>query len=90
MEILLLLAAGAGAWILWKKSRGEDPTASGVGRVITGCLGLGCLATLALFVVAIVLLWFLLGALADVDLSLNEWNGGEERERGDDEPGQLT
>jgi hypothetical protein len=90
MEILLLVAVGAGAWILWKKSRGEDPTASGVGKAITGCLGLGCLATLALFVVAVVLLWLLLGALADVDLSLNEWNGGGERERGDEEPGQLT
>ena len=90
MEILLLIALGAGAWVLWKRSRGEDPTASGIGRAIAGCLGVGCLATVVIAVVGIVLLWLLLGALADIDVSLNEWNGGGESERGDGEPGQLT
>ena len=90
MEILLLIALGAGAWVLWKRSRGEDPTASGIGRAIAGCLGVGCLATVVLVVVAGVLLWLLLGALADVDLTLNEWGGEGERERGDDEPRRLT
>jgi hypothetical protein len=50
----------------------------------------GCLATVVIAVVGIVLLWLLLGALADIDVSLNEWNGGGESERGDGEPGQLT
>jgi uncharacterized membrane protein len=91
VEILLLIALGAGAWVLWKRSRGEDPTASSIGKAITGCLGVGCLATVVLVAVAAVLLWLLLGALADVDLSLNEWGGEGESERApDDEPRQLT
>jgi hypothetical protein len=71
MELLLLLALGAGGWMLWKRSRGEDPTATAAGKAVAGCLGLGCLGALLLFVVGVVLLWLLLGALADLDLSLS-------------------
>lgn len=90
MEILLLLAIGAGVWLLWKSSRGEDPTASGIGRLISGCLGLGCLATLLLFVAFVVVAWLLLQALADIDLSLNEWNDGGDSQGPSERPRQVT
>ncbi|HSI81547.1 MAG TPA: hypothetical protein VK919_12945 [Solirubrobacterales bacterium] len=32
MELLLLAALGAGVWVLWKQSRGEDPSAGTFGR----------------------------------------------------------
>lgn len=75
MELLLLLALGAGAWLLFKYARGEDPTASAAGKAVAGCLGLGCLGALLLFVASVVVLWLLLSALADLDLSLSGLGG---------------
>lgn len=69
MEILLLAGLGVLAYVLWKRSRGERV---GYGRLAGGCLGLGCLTTVILFVVGIAALWFLLQALGDVDVSLSD------------------
>lgn len=77
MELLLLIAAGGLAWVLWKQSRGEDPTAGGVGRALTGCLGLGCLGVIVVFAIGVAVLWFLLQSLADLDLSLSGLGGGD-------------
>jgi hypothetical protein len=76
VEILLLIALAAGGYVLWKQSRGEQPSA---GRFAGGCLGLGCLASLLLFIAGIVVLWLLLQAFADLDLSLSGLgeNGGD-------------
>ncbi|MBA2240656.1 MAG: hypothetical protein H0W09_05360 [Solirubrobacterales bacterium] len=70
MEILLLLALLAAGYVLFQRSRGVEPGSSGFGRVLTGCLGFGCLATLIVFVVSIVVLYLVFQWLADVDLSL--------------------
>ena len=89
MELLLLLAVGAVAWVLWSRSQGRDPTASTVGKAVTGCLGLGCLGALLVFAVTVAVLWLVLQALLDLDLSFSGLlddsgggSGGEERERG--------
>ncbi len=86
MELLLLLLLGAALWVLWTRSQGRDPTASTLGKAVAGCLGLGCLGALLLFAVTVAVLWLLLQALLDLDLSfsglLDESGGGEERERG--------
>lgn len=71
MELLLLAALGAGAWVVWKQSRGEDPTASMFGRAFAGCLGLGCLGMVVLFAVGVAILWFALQALTEIDFSLS-------------------
>jgi hypothetical protein len=76
VEILLLIALAAGAYVLWKQARGEDPSIAGFAG---GCLGLGCLGMILLTIAAIVVLWLLLQGLADLDLSLGgygEGNGG--------------
>ena len=89
MELLLLLVVGAALWVLWRQSQGRDPTASAIGKVVAGCLGLGCLGALLLFAVTVAVLWLLLQALLDLDLSFSGLldesgggSGGEERERG--------
>lgn len=78
MEILLLIVIGMGAYVLFQRSRGREV---GAGSLARGCLGLGCLGTLILLIVGIVLLWLLLQAVADIDLSvldhlLDEDGGG--------------
>ena len=89
MELLLLLALGAAAWVVWRRSQGRDPTASTLGKAAAGCLGLGCLGALLLFAVTVAVLWLALQALLDLDLSFSGFldesgdrPGGEERERG--------
>jgi hypothetical protein len=83
MEILLLIAIAAGGYVLWKRSRGEQPSA---GRFVGGCLGLGCLASVLLFIAVVVVLWLLLQAVVDLDLSLSglgEGDGGGPGDGGD-------
>jgi hypothetical protein len=84
VEILLLIALAAGGYVLWKQSRGEDPS---LGRFAGGCLGFGCLATVLLFIAGIVVLWLLVQGLADLDLSLSglgeDSGGGGDRGGGD-------
>lgn len=73
MELLLLIALFGFAYVMWKRSRGEEPTLLGMAG---GCLGLGCLGVLVMFVVGIVVLWLLLQAVADLDISLTDFGGG--------------
>jgi len=68
-----LLGIGAFAWVMWKRSRGEDPS---MGRLAGGCVGLGCLGVLVMMVVGVVVLWLLLQAVADIDLSLSGFGDG--------------
>ena len=89
MELLLLLVLGAGLWVVWRQSQGRDPRGSALGKVVAGCLGLGCLGALLVFAVTVAVLWLLLQALLDLDLSFSGFldesgggSGGEERERG--------
>lgn len=70
MELLLLVALGAGAWVLWKQSRGEEPTPAMFGRAFAGCLGIGCLGLVLVFAVGVVLVWLLVQLLTGVDPSL--------------------
>jgi len=89
MELLLLLMLGAALWVVWRQSQGRDPTASALGKAVAGCLGIGCLGALLVVAVAVAILWLVLQALIDLDLSLSGLlddlgggSGGEERERG--------
>ncbi len=68
-----MLGIGAFAWVMWKRSRGEDPS---MGRLAGGCVGLGCLGVLVMMVVGVVVLWLLLQAVADIDLSLSGFGDG--------------
>lgn len=82
MELLLLFGLGVTAYVLWKRSRGEQPSAAGIAG---GCLGLGCLGLVLTFVAGIALLWVILQALAGIDLSLSGFDfggGGDGRDGG--------
>ena len=80
MELLLLFALGAAAYVIYKQSRGEPVS---VGALAGGCLGIGCLGIVLLSIAGIVVLWVLLEALADIDLSLGGWGEGESRQPSD-------
>lgn len=73
MELLLLLSLGLVGYVLWKQSRGEQPSVAGVAG---GCLGIGCLGIVLLWVAAIVAFWLLIQLLGDVDLSLSGFDPG--------------
>ena len=79
MEILLLIGIGVLGYVLWKQSRGEEVSAGGIAG---GCLGLGCLGMVVLFLLGVIALWLLLGALGDIDVSLNDWLGTEDGDGG--------
>lgn len=87
MELFLLLGLGAFAWVMWKRSRGEDPS---MGRLAGGCLGLGCLGVLVMMAVGVVVLWLLLQAVADIDLSLSGLGDGQGQDRAPRIPGRET
>lgn len=53
-----------------KRSRGEPVSA---GRMAGGCLGLGCLGLVILFIVGIIVLWVLLQAIGDLDVSISDF-----------------
>jgi hypothetical protein len=71
MEILLILALGGLAWVLIQNSRGKPVD---FGTFAGGCLGLGCLGTIILLIASFVVLWLILQAIGDIDISLlDEW-----------------
>lgn len=83
MELLLLAGIGMLVYVGIKRSRGEPVSA---GRMAGGCLGLGCLGLVVLFLVGVVVLWVLLQAIGDLDVSISDFlqEGGGER------PGRLN
>ena len=83
MELLLIFGLGLAAYVLWKQSRGEQPSAGGLAG---GCLGLGCLGLVLVSLAGVALLWLLVQALAGVDLSLSEFGDGNGQ---GDNPSQL-
>lgn len=87
MELLLLFGLGAFAWVMWKRSRGEDPS---LGRTAGGCLGLGCLGLVVMTVLAVVVLWLLLQAIADIDLSLSGLGDGDSQNQPREPSGRIT
>ena len=85
MELLLLFALFLLGYVLWKQSRGEQPSVAGIAG---GCLGLGCLGLILTSVAFVAVLWLLLQLLAGIDLSLSGigddgggGNGGENPSR---------
>lgn len=82
-----MLGIGAFAWVMWKRSRGEDPS---MGRLAGGCVGLGCLGVLVMMVVGVVVLWLLLQAVADIDLSLSGFGDGSGGGNSPKVPGRET
>lgn len=70
MEILLLIGIGALVYVGVKRSRGEPVS---FGRMAGGCLGLGCLGVVVLFIAGVVVLWILLQSLGDIDVSISDF-----------------
>lgn len=70
MEILLLAGIGALIYVGIKRSRGEPVSA---GRMAGGCLGFGCLGLVVLFIAGVILLWVLLQAIGNLDVSLSDY-----------------
>lgn len=87
MEILLLLGLGAFAYVAWKRSRGEPVS---MGRMAGGCLGVGCLGLVILFIAGVIALWLLLQAIGDLDVSISDFleTGGGDGDRGGRENGE--
>lgn len=88
MEILLLLALLAAVYVLFQRSRGVEPASSGFGRALSGCLGLGCLATVIAFALAVVAIYFVLQWLVNIDLSVFGLDPGDAGGDGGGQGGQ--